>query len=101
VLNIIVTQAFGHAVRCDVDSQRGSVGWVIHYTCCDGEVLTGDLLAEGGTVDMIEPIFAKVDCKISIVRIGGCGVVQEKVDGGRLNEAVRHVGVQLGDASVN
>ena len=100
MLNIIVSQASGQAGSCEVDRQSGSVGWVI-LNCCDGEVLTGDLLAEDGTVDMIEPIVAIFDIKISIVRIGGCGVVNEKVDGGRLNEAVRHVGVQLGDASVN
>ena len=68
MLNIIVSQAVGLAVRCDVDSQRGSVGWVIHYTCCDGEVLTGDLLAEGGTVDMFEPI---VLANVRAIRIGG------------------------------
>jgi hypothetical protein len=99
VLNVVVRLALGQAISGGVHSQSGSITSSCSGGCCDGEVLTGDLRAEDGRVDVVEPVVGiGVASSVHIVsrRVG-----QEEVDGGALNEAVRHVGVQLGDAPVN
>jgi len=99
VLNVVVRQALGQAISCGVHSQTGSITSSCSGGCCDGEVLTGDLLAEDGRVDVVEPVVGiGIASSVHIViRLVG----EKQVDGGALNEAVRHVGVQLGEARMN
>lgn len=92
VLNVVVRQALGHAISCGVHSKSGSISSSCSGGCCDGEVLTGDLFAKGGSVDVVEPVVG-IGVDGRTVHIVSRRVGQEKVDGGALNEAVRHVGL--------